>query len=80
MRKSAAKVSCGSCTEDLDNCEYDFSDCSNVQSGESCEIKCNPPYVLAAPRIHVDHGSTNLYQLILADPPISTQKKTMELV
>lgn len=37
-------------TEDLDNCEYDFSNCSDVQSGESCEIKCNPPYVLAAPR------------------------------
>ncbi|CAL1156349.1 unnamed protein product [Cladocopium goreaui] len=32
---------------DLDNCEYDFSNCSDVQSGESCEIKCNPPYVLA---------------------------------
>ena len=36
------------CAKDLDNCEFDFSNCSNVQSGESCEIKCNPPYVLAA--------------------------------
>ncbi|CAK9038819.1 unnamed protein product [Durusdinium trenchii] len=30
---------------ELDNCEFDFSNCSDVASGESCEIKCNLPYV-----------------------------------
>ncbi|CAK9042122.1 Hypothetical protein (Fragment) [Durusdinium trenchii] len=36
---------------ELDNCEFDFSNCSDVASGESCEIKCNLPYV------SVDDGS-----------------------
>ncbi|CAE6938167.1 unnamed protein product, partial [Symbiodinium sp. KB8] len=30
---------------ELDNCEYDFSECTGVGSGESCNINCNPPYV-----------------------------------